>query len=108
MTAQIGSSINTNDVADISSGVSLNSTTSTKIADANDRRIFFCVNNNDNNNGVWIKLQAASVDNDKKGIFLTKKTGARIFFDMPPGNIYTGEISAIAEASSPTIFTTEY
>jgi len=99
---------NTTDEAIIGSGITLNTSTSVKIADANADRLFFDVNNDDASQGFWVKLQAASVDDDKKGIFITSKTGARPFWCMPVDNIYTGEISAIAVAATPTAYITEY
>lgn len=95
---------NTNDAATLSDAITLNTATSVKIADANTGRIFFCVNNNNEANGVWIKLQAASADDDQKGIFI----GARSSWVMPVDNIYIGEISAIADMDSPDVFVTEY
>lgn len=99
---------NTNDVANISGAILLDALTSVKIADANPDRIFFCVNNDDGVQAVFIKLQAASIDNIAKGIFLTRKTGSHIAWQMPSDNIYTGEISAIAVAGTPSVFVTEY
>jgi len=111
MTMHRGRNFNTNDVAAVTS-VDLNSTTATKIADVNADRLTFHVNSNDENNAVWIKLQAASVDNDKKGIFLARNIAAagpgRSLYDMPTDNVYTGEISAISEAGTPTVYITEY
>lgn len=95
---------NTNDGATLSGATGLNTSTSVKISDANISRIFFCVNNDNAVNGVWIKLQAAAVDDLKKGIFI----GARSSWQMPVDNIYTGEISAIAEVDSPEVYVTEY
>ena len=95
---------NLNDTATLSNAIELNSSTSVKIADASSDRVFFCVNNDNAVNGVWIKLQAASVDDDKKGIFV----GGRASWLMPTDNIYTGEICAIAAVDSPDVFVTEY
>ena len=106
--SDIGRTQNTNDEANIPSSITLNATTSTKIADANTRRIFFHVNNNTASDAIWIKLQAASVDNDKKGIYLQKKDLPDGRWQMPPDNIYTGEISAIADSGTPDVFVTEY
>lgn len=101
---------NHNSVASISSAIILNGTTSTKIANANSERMYFYVTNNSSVNGVWIKLQAASGDNDKKGIYLAPApaVGQCSFWEMPVDNIYTGEISAIAVADSPDVYVTEY
>jgi len=104
MAKKIGRNINTNDTGTISSAITLNATTSTTIQAANSSRIFFRIDNSSTKD-VWLKLQAASVDNDKKGIFL-KRLGD--FWEMPPDNIYTGEISAIAVNDVPEVFATEY
>ncbi len=87
----------------------LNANTSTIICPANSERRFFCADNNFNNMAVWIKLQPATKDNDQKGIFL-QSLAVRGFtaWEMPQNAIYTGEISAIADAGTPTISVTEY
>lgn len=104
MVQKIHRQVNFNDTAFISSAIMVNSTTSVTVRPANQGRIFFCVNNNNSANGVWIKLQAASVDDDKKGIFIP----ARESWPMPVDNIYTGEISAIADTDNPDVYVTEY
>lgn len=98
----LGRNVNTNTDA-VLSNVALNATTSTTIKIANDARRFFAVSNNSTKD-VWLKLQAAAVDDDKKGIFMPKGS----YWEMPPDNVYIGEISAIADNGSPTIFITEY
>lgn len=109
MTAKkIGRNVNTNDEATITDAIELNDSTSIKIADANPGRIFFYITNNGSSDAVWVKLQAASIDNDKKGIWVEKKEVAESFWQMPPDNIYTGEICAISDSSNPDIFVTEY
>jgi len=104
MTLFVERNINTNDTATVSEGITINTSTSTTIAVANPDRLFFCVNNNNAANGAWIKLQAASVDNDAKGIFVLSKDS----WQMPVDNIYTGEISAVADNTSDDLFYTEY
>ena len=104
----IGRTQNTSDSASVNDGIALNGSTSVVIADANPKRIFFEVNNNFSDKAVWIKLQPADDDNDKKGIFLNEKEKGRTHWEMPPDNIYTGEISAIADSSNPTVYVTEY
>lgn len=104
MTLRIGRNININDTATVSSAISTNTSTSVVVAVANPDRIFFCVNHADASQDVFIKLQAASVDNDKKGIHLGRSES----FMMPTDNMYLGEISAIAENGSPDVFFTEY
>jgi len=106
---QIGRNINRNDTADVKAGVALNSSTSVKIADANPDRIFFHVNNGvEPDKACWIKLHAEDEDDDKHGI-LVHEIGKGIgHWEMPPDNIYTGEISAIAEDTPCTVYVTEY
>lgn len=97
---------NTNTLATLSDAISLNSSTSTKIVDScdgNGCRIFFGLTNNSNSD-IWLKLQAATTDNDKKGIFVPKKS----YWEMPPDNIYSGEISAIADFGTPDVYYTQY
>ena len=93
----------TNDVAIISSAIALNTSTSTILSGAFVRRIFFAVSNSSNKD-IWLKLQAASVDNDKKGIFVPRNS----YWEMQQDNIYIGEISAIANIGAPDIYITEY
>ena len=108
MTLLVARNRNTNDTATVASGVTLNATTSTVIAVANPDRMYFYADNNFSDKACFIKLQAASVDNDKKGIFLNEKEKGDTRWKMSPDNIYTGEISAIADSGSPTVFVTEY
>jgi len=98
----IGRTQNTNTDA-ILTEVVLNSTTTTTIGMPVSRRIFYTVVN-DGAQKVWLKLQAASVDNDKKGITLFKGDA----WEMPVDNIYTGEISAISDSGNPSVFVTQY
>jgi len=90
------------DVATISSGVTTNATTSTLVAAANTNRQAAFITNSNATDEVWIKLQAASVDDDKKGRLLTAKES----WDITKLN-YTGEISAIAAAGAPVVHITE-
>lgn len=101
--ADIQRQINTNTTATISSAIALNNLTSVTVVNANTKRIFLFISNIGNKD-VWIKLQAASVDDDKKGIFIH----AHESWKMPSDNIYTGEVSGIADKGTPSIFITEY
>ena len=94
---------NENDTATLSAAITLNNSTSTTITSSNTARIYFIFNNPSNKN-VWLKLQAASIDDDKKGIFVAKGD----FWIMPADNIYIGEISSIADVDSPDVHYTEY
>lgn len=87
----------------LSSAITLNSTTSVKIADALDDRIIF-IFSNPSGNQVWLKFQPTATDNDKKGIVVF----GRSVYEMPIDNIYTGEISAIAQTGTPDVYVTEY
>ena len=109
MTRRTERTRNTNDEATINDGVGLNATTSTTILAANADRVAVTINNNSSTKELWIKLQAASVDNDKKGIFLHPRVlGEPTSWTMPADNIYTGEISAIADSGTPNVYVTEY
>jgi len=103
MALTIGRNTNTNDTATLSSAVALNATTSTTVAVSLSERIVFTFSN-PGNKDVWLKLQAASVDNDMKGIFIPRNG----YWEMPTDNIYTGEISAIAVSGTPSVHITEY
>ena len=97
---------NTNTDSNINT-ISVNNATSVKIADAcpseTNCRIFFSVTNNSDAD-IWIKLQAASVGDDKKGIMLYPCC----YWEMPPDEKYIGEISAIADDINGEIVVTEY
>ena len=108
MTLKTERTRNTNDVAIVSVGVTLNTATSVIIAAANPNRVFFHVNSDFPDKACWIKLQAATVDNVKKGIFLNEKEKGITQWEMPSDNIYTGEISAIAEDGNPIAYVTEF
>jgi len=102
MAADIQQRINTNTTATISSAINTSAATSTTLIAANLSRIYLAVFAQDKD--IWLKFQAASVDDDKKGIFLTKGT----IFELPMDNIYTGEVSAIANVSTANVYVTEY
>jgi len=108
MAIRTNRNVNTNDIATMSGAITLNTSTSVKVADANPNRLYIMIHNNDSSQGVWIKLQAASVDNDVKGIFIDKKGAPPVMWESPTDNIYTGEISAIADNGSPVVYVTEY
>lgn len=94
--------------ATISSAISVGSSTSVKVAGANVNRCFFYVTIGDTTDDAWVKLQAASVDNDQKGIFIMKSEDGDNFWEMPSGSIYTGEICMIADAGTLDAYVTEY
>jgi len=106
MTRKIGQPTNVNDESTQPAGIVLNATTATKIADATpdpDHRIYFAVSN-PSNKAVWIKFQAASVDNNKQGVLLFGRSN----YEMPTNDKYIGEVSAIADSGTPTVYITEY
>jgi len=108
MTEVIGSNSSRGDeVTQVDSYV-LNSATAIIIAVTNERRLFFHVDNNFSDKAAWVRLYPAAQDNIKRGIFINGKEQGRTDWEMPPGSIYTGEISAIAEEGVPTIYVTEY
>jgi hypothetical protein len=80
------------------SRVALNASTSTILKTASTDFVGFFVSNSTTEN-IWLKFQAAATDNDKKGIYLKSKA----FYEMPTGQRYTGEISAIADSGTPTV-----
>lgn len=110
MAPKIGSNRNTNEIANVKSPIATNATTSVKIADANPNRLFFHVNNDSELERVWIKLQPAADDNDKKGIMLSKRNDGigTNSWEMPVGEKYTGEICAISDSGTPNVYVTEY
>ncbi len=102
---------NISPIATVSDAIELNSSTSIKIADANPNRIFFRVNIDGimGNDSVFIKLQSASVDDIKKGMWIGRQGNVfKIGWTMPSDEKYIGEISAIAASGSPEVFVTEY
>lgn len=102
---------NVSTIATISSAIPLSSSNSRKIADANPNRIAFRANIDGimGADSIFIKLQAASIDNDKKGIWIGRQGNVfEIGWTMPSDNIYLGEISAIALSGAPDVFVTEY
>lgn len=107
MVKSIGRNININDEAVLSDAIVLG-VTSEKIADADPERIFFHVTNNASNQAVWIKLQPTADDDDMKGIFLGSKNSGNNSWEMPMDNIYTGEICAVADSGTPSVYVTEY
>lgn len=100
---RIEKNTNTNDATVLSSAITLNGTTSTTILAVNIRRIEV-IFSNPSNKMVWIKEQAASVDDDKKGWALWPRTTDK----TTPDNLYTGEYSAILDSgASADIYITE-
>ena len=107
MARRTGRNRNTNTDA-VTTSVSLNSSTATTIQAENLNRMFFNVNNNNGTQAFWVRLYPAAQDNTKHGIFVSARTGSTSSWEMPSDNIYTGEISAIADNDSPIAYVTEY
>ena len=114
MTLVIGVGYNTNDEATVKS-VSVGSSTAVTLVDANPDRISFraTIDGQTNDRTLFIRYYPAATDNTKHGNVLTKKLDEdgsffRIEDTMTPGNIYTGEISAIALSGTVTVYVTEY
>ncbi|MBL4860739.1 MAG: hypothetical protein JKX96_07765 [Acinetobacter sp.] len=87
--------------ATISAGISVGDSTSVIILGANANRKFVAISALGAN--IFLKLQAASVDDDVKGIFVP----AGFTYEFPDGFIELGEISAIAESGTATVYPTE-
>lgn len=91
----------------ISGSIALNSSTSVKVADVNPDRIMLTFSN-PNNQSVWLKLQAASIDDDKKGILVCGNTVFKMPFNTDNTGTYIGEVSAIADSGTPGVYVTEF
>jgi len=108
MTRDIQRAINSNDES-VPSEITLNSSTSTIIStakigiDKRPERINFIFSNT-SSKLVWLKFQAASIDNNKTGIAVFPRTN----YEMSTDNIYKGEISAIADSGSPVVNVEEF
>lgn len=90
--------------ATLSAGIAVSTTASVLVAASNSTRKFISVSNSHATLPVWIKLQAAAVDNAQKGILLP----ARETFNITGDPMYTGEVSAIASSSTQTVYATQY
>jgi hypothetical protein len=106
MTKQVGSTINTVDSVTTTT-VNIDSVTATTILAENPNRLYarvsldYAVADTE----AFIREYAAATDNNKAGILLTRVTTGnnnllRSEYTTIPGNVYTGEISAIAETGS--------
>lgn len=98
----IGRNVNHNPDAIVSSMISVGSVTSVTLAPANNTRIYLEITVRKKD--MWVKLQAASVDNIAKGISILRDGS----FEMTPDNMYTGEISGITDGGTAEIYVTEY
>jgi len=108
MVATIGKNISKNDEAVLSSGIAINATTSTLILAAQAAGVadrILVIVYNEGPRDAWIKFQAASVDNFKKGFIIPKNTSLTI---LENDDIYTGEISAITSTGTATLYLTTF
>ncbi|MEE9304395.1 MAG: hypothetical protein V3U84_11530 [Thiotrichaceae bacterium] len=108
MAIRIGGNTKTNTDAVLSSGIAINATTSTTILAAQavgDLPHIKVIMTNDSNRDIWVKFQAASVDNDKKGFLIYGNSTVTL---LEGSDIYTGEISAISDIASSTVYLTSY
>lgn len=102
MTLKIGRNVNTNDTATLSDKIDVDITPATTILAANAKRMFCSITVR--KKAAWIKLQAASVDNDQKGIFIERDQT----WESIPDNVYIGEISAVGKDNNSEIYVTEF
>ncbi len=98
MAKTIGKNINTTDTANVLSPISVDSTTSVTLlaaqVEGDDERIKVIVTNNGNKT-LWVKPQAAAIDNDKKGERVAPGESRLI---LEQGDNYSDEISAIFDS----------
>lgn len=109
-TKRTGGNTNTNEISDRPAGVTLNSSTYTKIADADDNRVFFYVDNMDALKACFIRLAPATdaIDTTNKGIFLNEQAKGDSSFEMTAGAMYTGEVSGISFDGNPMVAVTQF
>ena len=102
MSRKIGRNRNTSDEAETNT-TALNDTTATKIKDAGFAFVRLEIVN-ESNKDVYIKLQAATIDNLKEGEFLPRGS----VWEMPADQPYIGERSAIAVSGAPSVTVNMY
>ena len=114
MTLKQGSNLNTDSVA-ITTTVEVNDTTSTTLVVANSTRTFLAISldSGTSNEEVFVRFYAASTDNIKKGIILTRSlSGNDTLFQphliMDTVTQYTGEVSAISVSGTFDLHITEF
>lgn len=108
-TRRTSANTNSNGISDMPDGITLNAATYTKILDTDERRVFLCIDNDDNNQGVYIRLKPASdaVVPGNPGMFLPKK-GIRPPIILTGEAMYHGEVSAISVAGTPIVTVTQF
>jgi len=98
MARNIGERFNTSDLSayDV---VSLNNNAAVVLKVASEDFIFLCIQN-PTNRDVWIRFKPASTDpTAKEGLLLSRGNS----WEMPSGNKFVGEISAISRRGNPDI-----
>jgi exosome complex RNA-binding protein Rrp4 len=108
MTFNIGAERNTSTEVSTIGPVITNATTAVTLFPANPNRVYMVVMNMDSSKRVWVKLQAAAIDNMKNGIIITGTNFAGKPFTLQAPNIYTGEVSVIADAGTPSVYAVEF
>ncbi len=103
MTEIIRSVTDMNDAPVLSGSIAVTSSTSVTIAAANERRSGLIVTAGVR--GVFVKFQAASVDNDQKGYFIPRNLSKEFFSGQAK---VTGEISVISASGNTTVNVTEF
>ena len=115
MVKRIGNNRNTTDITS-QTIVALTANVSTVIIPANPDRIYFSVCLDCSVTPpicIFVKLQAASIDNNLIGEVLFRDQSAndsvtQMRWEMPSDNIYTGEICAITASADVDVYVTEY
>lgn len=113
MAKKIGRTISTTDES-VTTTVTINSTTATLLLAANPERMYARISLDSGNSKVeaFIREYAAATDNTKRGELMVRDTGSNHTLYKPTwftltDNVYTGEISAIAESGSFDLHITE-
>ena len=104
MGKMLGKNRNSNDTAVLGAGIPMNAATSTTIVTLV-RTDSMMIMTNDGNQDLFVKLQAASVDNDKKGFILFKGTTSTLDLEAVT---FVGEVSGITKNGLTTIYTTVF
>ena len=98
MTVNVGKNKNTFEASDVTNTVvAANSSTSTTLSVANELRLDLTVDNGDNNQDIWVKLQTAATDNSKEW-YLVERGTRWVMSQVLSEFIYLGEISGIFQS----------
>lgn len=99
-----GQNVNVNGTAVHSDEITVGANLSVPIGNTDKQTIRMIVSNVGNKD-VLVKLQAADVDNDRKGIKIYKNTTVDVI--LAP-NVYVGEVSAITKSGTTKLLTVVY